>query len=126
MTQQHDAANVLQAGQLNLPVSLQPAARRLFETPMGPVARQVVQVVVQAKRAGLPVALLEIKVATDPELESWQEIVVRVNLMCTPEVALRAWEELAARLEDLRTRLDPLQRELFDEAVAFQVAWPEV
>ena len=120
-----DARDALEIGSLNMPVSLQPAARPLMAAPAGLLVRQVVRVVVQAKREGLPVSLLEVKAATDPEVEAWRELVVRVSLMCSPETALKAWEELSERLETLRGTLDPFQRELFDETVAFQVVWAE-
>ncbi len=123
---QYNPAELLQVGPLNVPVSLQPAARPMLVLPVGAIVRLVVRLVVQAKRAGLPVSLLEIKAAVDPELESWREVVVRVSLMCTPEVGLQAWEELSERLETLRSGLDTFQKELMDESVAFQVVWPEV
>lgn len=118
-------SDTLQIGPLNISVSLQPAARPLMTTPTGLLVRQVVRLVVEAKRQGLPVSLLEVKAATDPEIETWRELVVRVSVLCSAEAALQAWEELSQRLETLRSSLDPLQRELLDEAVAFQVVWPE-
>lgn len=110
---------------LNFPLRMQPAARHMMNSAIGVTARRVVRVVMDARNDGLPVALLEVAAGPEPMLPDWQEVVIRVSVLLSPEEAVAAWERLARRLETLRESLDFVEREILEEAVALELIWKQ-
>ncbi len=109
----------------SIPTRVQPEAEELLRRLPGRSLFALLTAIRQWVESQTRVKSASITAVSEPEGPGWTEVIVQLAVDADSELALRLWDDLAGSVDEVKARLSPEDKALFDERFGVHMVWGE-